>query len=750
MDPEHPLETYYGYIETPEEAAMIIEGRVSRRLREKDYKQIRSGSVFCYDGNHFKLWRDGRKWQSYKQGAFTIGHELNSSQPEVALHGGLIRKVLSTRAFENRKIVVVSFYYEDDKASGKLQTPSEDPLFSCNDALNDTSASDPSPWALHASSSSSFTQKKAALLSLHSNASVAKDSDYDPNFSRADSPAPDLTRSSMRHKPSSSPIGSSALAAQTNDASDTLDTFCGDEDDVEESEDEDVVDQSRKGSMENRSKSINRHDVPGTSRKKRRTFTDSLAIMRHEKELEELKWDVRLHYNGWTGDDAGIVREAFSASTSLKQDIPRVTPDEELWMERIAEDRTKEDLDLEGIADLSPAEKKQWLLTRGRPLVAGGMCWAVEESNLFFQGLRRFGKHNVWAIQEHIKTRSLAEVVTMIQFMEAEVARRKYFGLDTGGLSKMPMADEADDHWVAVETACSSELLYRERQSYKQVQEEGARRKEASTDTTPEVERATELLRIRRLRELHAQLARCAPDIHASSRSIYPTESEIATELYKSLKGWLTPTIGELVILHHERHDVICNLGKRKHDTELPEITEEDVLRTLCARQQPLDAKPFFEKLASRYSSKEDGYQLYKWNRQNRKTTRQKYKRVEAFEQNLEMKAIAVANARYVEIREPGYGILPADASFMYDPTREAPPSGYGLGKRDHGGLYFADKKPHSLYSSSGYITVSDTEDEEEEERGWRRQMEADLLIDRKADCYQVKHNPTTSSSSPR
>ncbi|KAG0340026.1 hypothetical protein BG000_000818, partial [Podila horticola] len=72
----------------------------------------------------------------------------------------------------------------------------------------------------------------------------------------------------------------------------------------------------------------------------------------------------------------------------------------------------------------------------------------------------------------------------------------------------------------------------------------------------------------------------------------------------------------------------------------------------------------------------------------------------------------------------PGYGYPPHNASHSTDPTRVPPKTGFGLGQRRHAGLWTGDE------TLSGYITVSDTEDEEEEERGWKRQMLADQKIE--------------------
>ncbi|ORZ11348.1 hypothetical protein BCR41DRAFT_372169 [Lobosporangium transversale] len=108
-----------------------------------------------------------------------------------------------------------------------------------------------------------------------------------------------------------------------------------------------------------------------------------------------------------------------------------------------------------------------------------------------------------------------------------------------------------------------------------------------------------------------------------------------------------------------------------------------------------------------------------------------KFARVEKYAERMAEKARTVP-VRPLETYSPGYGVLPKNTSFMYDATRTPPKNGYGLGERNVGGLWFKDKK------SNGYITVSDSEDEEEEERGWQRQMQADLQIEQASSNHGV------------
>jgi hypothetical protein len=104
---------------------------------------------------------------------------------------------------------------------------------------------------------------------------------------------------------------------------------------------------------------------------------------------------------------------------------------------------------------------------------------------------------------------------------------------------------------------------------------------------------------------------------------------------------------------------------------------------------------------------------------------------VQLYEELMENKADVPPQVRLEDVSAPGYGLLPNNASFMHDVTRAPPKNGYGLGKRDQGGLWLMDKIPSELFHDDGYITVSDTEDEEEEELGWQRQMRADERIEK-------------------
>lgn len=88
--PTKLAESYYGYVETVEDAVMIVEAcrfgrlmRVKRRLLEKERQGIRSGSVFVFVEREsgIRRWTDGKVWSPSRIcGEFLIYRELESRQ----------------------------------------------------------------------------------------------------------------------------------------------------------------------------------------------------------------------------------------------------------------------------------------------------------------------------------------------------------------------------------------------------------------------------------------------------------------------------------------------------------------------------------------------------------------------------------------------------------------------------------------------------------------------------------------------
>jgi hypothetical protein len=261
------------------------------------------------------------------------------------------------------------------------------------------------------------------------------------------------------------------------------------------------------------------------------TVNDIELIQIHEEHLKDRERDVQLNL-------FGCIPEKSVASKQIERLMTRSS---------ILADAYEQDLHRSKAIGTGG---RVWIdhPPRGRLLVAGGMCWTAEESNLFFQGLRRFGKHNVWAIQEFIKTRSLAEVVTMIGTMEMELARRKTLGLKTIRLSEMPMATEVDDQVIAIEEMCASRLVDQEMKTF------WSQHAKSPAESTPEIVDKSRLFNMRTLSDLSSRLY-----IQNEGANI---EREVVLNLYDALKEWLSPVIKELVVLQHERHRVTALLTK--------------------------------------------------------------------------------------------------------------------------------------------------------------------------------------------
>ncbi|RUO95874.1 Gti1/Pac2 family-domain-containing protein [Jimgerdemannia flammicorona] len=84
------METYFGYVKTPQDAIVLFEAcrrsylsRVQRRLSEKERAAVRSGSVFVWDEREagMRRWTDGRTWSpSRVSGSFLTYRELDSKR----------------------------------------------------------------------------------------------------------------------------------------------------------------------------------------------------------------------------------------------------------------------------------------------------------------------------------------------------------------------------------------------------------------------------------------------------------------------------------------------------------------------------------------------------------------------------------------------------------------------------------------------------------------------------------------------
>lgn len=174
------METYIGYIKTPQDALLIFEAcrkgqlnRVQRRLSSKERIHIQSGSIFAWDEKEagMRRWTDGKTWSpSRVLGSFLTYRELDtkrrprrpshsstSSASSHHLHhhhhpyhkspsssnsnnnnhslcsykqDGLIKQSFSICTSNNQKLHLISYYNKRDVLNGKLKQPTMDPLLS--------------------------------------------------------------------------------------------------------------------------------------------------------------------------------------------------------------------------------------------------------------------------------------------------------------------------------------------------------------------------------------------------------------------------------------------------------------------------------------------------------------------------------------------------------------------------------------------------------------------------------------------
>lgn len=148
------METYIGYIKTPQDALILFEAcrrnqlkRVQRRLTSKERTQIESGSIFAWDEREagMRRWTDGRTWSpSRVLGSFLTYRELDTKKRSRSTttttpfslssckceykSNGLIKQSFSICTATNQKLHLISYYSKSDIS--KLKRPSLDPSLS--------------------------------------------------------------------------------------------------------------------------------------------------------------------------------------------------------------------------------------------------------------------------------------------------------------------------------------------------------------------------------------------------------------------------------------------------------------------------------------------------------------------------------------------------------------------------------------------------------------------------------------------
>ncbi|KAK9695491.1 Gluconate transport-inducing protein [Basidiobolus ranarum] len=164
------METYFGYIESVQDALLVFEtcrlghlSRVRRRLSDKERQRIRSGSIYVWEEEEsgIRRWTDGYTWSPSRVfGSFLTYQELKSRHkatdvkiPSPALsnsdseledgghrygfnscdhpvkENGFIKQSMSVVTASGRKFHMISYYNKDHVASGMLMVPSFDPFF---------------------------------------------------------------------------------------------------------------------------------------------------------------------------------------------------------------------------------------------------------------------------------------------------------------------------------------------------------------------------------------------------------------------------------------------------------------------------------------------------------------------------------------------------------------------------------------------------------------------------------------------
>ncbi|KAI9364440.1 Gti1/Pac2 family-domain-containing protein [Zopfochytrium polystomum] len=165
------IETFYGFISTPLDALMVVEGcrlgllhTLDVRPREISDIVIRSGSVIVFDeaGSRMRRWRDNRKWSpSRVAGPFLLYKEIDtadSQRKSIAqmptkcipgvdpvfgagvlrgdcriLDDGLTKKTMSVVMDDGKKYRVISYYLRSDVIEGRLVVPSKSPMLASID-----------------------------------------------------------------------------------------------------------------------------------------------------------------------------------------------------------------------------------------------------------------------------------------------------------------------------------------------------------------------------------------------------------------------------------------------------------------------------------------------------------------------------------------------------------------------------------------------------------------------------------------
>ncbi|KAG5929359.1 hypothetical protein E4U53_002463 [Claviceps sorghi] len=163
------METYHGYVRTPNDAIKLFEAcrlgmlpRVQRRLSEKERQSIRSGSVFVWDEREagMRRWTDGKSWSASRvSGSFLTYREMegkrgggfgsarrgNGKSPDSGRGSdedhedaepegyrykadGLMKQSFSIVTTTKQHLHLISYYSRPQPGQPELPQPTSDPL----------------------------------------------------------------------------------------------------------------------------------------------------------------------------------------------------------------------------------------------------------------------------------------------------------------------------------------------------------------------------------------------------------------------------------------------------------------------------------------------------------------------------------------------------------------------------------------------------------------------------------------------
>ncbi|TPX63130.1 hypothetical protein SpCBS45565_g06857 [Spizellomyces sp. 'palustris'] len=151
------METWHGFVETLEDAVLLLEAcrqgylrRNQRRLTENEKGRIESGSIWIWDEEEAQIrrWTDGRTWSPSRRllERFLVYYEIDgtvrnrrTSEETNSTHedsdmpmykrkkDGLCKRCLAVTTTDGRRQHLVAYYSEEDVRSGKLRRPSQQP-----------------------------------------------------------------------------------------------------------------------------------------------------------------------------------------------------------------------------------------------------------------------------------------------------------------------------------------------------------------------------------------------------------------------------------------------------------------------------------------------------------------------------------------------------------------------------------------------------------------------------------------------